>query len=187
MAYLSIPHYRGKKEKYNKSIHGDGIFFTTDTHEIIHNNESYNKYISLYSWTINSTNNVLTLLMNNGEKFDITFDEVSETSRGLMSAEDKKRLDSLDIDKIIKTVDDATTRLNTLCDNRDKIVDGYWWHYNEETGEYENTGVVAKGSISYATFDIDPETSTLVMYTDPEYSGVSFELDEESGMLKVAL
>ena len=43
MNYLSIPHYRGTKEKYDKSKHADGIFFTTDTHEIIANDTANNE------------------------------------------------------------------------------------------------------------------------------------------------
>ena len=36
-----IKFYRGLKSLYEYTIHGDGIYFTTDTHEIIHNNQSY--------------------------------------------------------------------------------------------------------------------------------------------------
>ena len=36
-----IKFYRGLKSLYENKIHGDGIYFTTDTHEIIHNNQSY--------------------------------------------------------------------------------------------------------------------------------------------------
>lgn len=39
----------------------------------------------------------------------------------------------------------ATNRLNALSDHRDEIRDGYWWRWDEETGEWYNTGEIAKG------------------------------------------
>lgn len=36
-----IKFYRGLRHLYNINLHGDGIYFTTDTFEIIHNGESY--------------------------------------------------------------------------------------------------------------------------------------------------
>ncbi|MCC8199031.1 MAG: hypothetical protein LIP06_10780 [Tannerellaceae bacterium] len=83
--------------------------------------------------------------------------------------------------------DEAADHLNTLSDHRDQIVDGYWWQYNEETGAYENTGHRAHGDTLFATFDIDPETGLLSVYTDEAYNGPQFEIDEETGMLQVII
>ena len=41
MEKLIVQHYRGLKEHYNKVSHGQGIYFATDTKEIILNGESY--------------------------------------------------------------------------------------------------------------------------------------------------
>ena len=41
MGQLIVQHYRGLKEHYNKVSHGHGIYFATDTKEIILNGESY--------------------------------------------------------------------------------------------------------------------------------------------------
>jgi hypothetical protein len=38
-----IKFYRGESEKYNSETHNDGIFFTTDTDEILVNSDSYGK------------------------------------------------------------------------------------------------------------------------------------------------
>lgn len=38
-----IKFYRGESEKYNSETHSDGIFFTTDTDEILVNSDSYGK------------------------------------------------------------------------------------------------------------------------------------------------
>ena len=79
----------------------------------------------------------------------------------------------------------AVGRLNTLCDNRDKVVEGYWWHYNESTKTYENTGEIAKGNVMYATFNVTDEAK-LTMITDEEYTGAAFALDEH-GILTVTI
>lgn len=43
-----------------------------------------------------------------------------------------------------------------------------------------------KGNVMYATFDVDPKTGTLTMLTDPEYTGINFELNE-NGVLTVII
>ena len=88
--------------------------------------------------------------------------------------------------KAILNAEAATDRLNALSDHRDKIVDGYWWRWNEETGEWYNTGEIAKGSVMYATFEVTPSTAILTMITDEEYTGANFELDE-NGILTVVI
>ena len=92
MEYLSIPHYRGLKEKYDEQKHGDRIFFTTDTHEIIANNATYGETID--TWSI--ADGVLTLTMTSGKTLEITFDEATESAKGFLSAEDKKKINSLE-------------------------------------------------------------------------------------------
>lgn len=91
MNYLSIPHYRGLKEKYSESLHGDGLYFTTDTHEIIANNASHGDNIA--SWDLHD--GVLTLTMKSGAQQIVNFTEASETEKGLLSAADKKQLNNL--------------------------------------------------------------------------------------------
>lgn len=86
----------------------------------------------------------------------------------------------------ILSAEKATGRLNTLSDHRDEIRDGYWWRWNEETGEWYNTGEIAKGNVMYATFEVTPSTAILTMITDEEYTGANFELDE-NGILTVVI
>lgn len=92
MEYLSIPHYRGLKEKYDEQKHSDGIFFTTDTHEIIANNATYGETID--TWSI--ADGILTLTMTSGKTLEITFDEATESAKGFLSAKDKKKINSLE-------------------------------------------------------------------------------------------
>ena len=48
-------------------------------------------------------------------------------------------------DKATEAATNAANRATTLSDNRDKIVFGYWWKYDEELQDYVNTGVRATG------------------------------------------
>lgn len=124
MKYLSIPHYRGLKEKYDEQKYGDGIFFTTDTHEIIANNATYGETIN--TWSI--ADGVLTLTMTSGKTLEITFDEATESVKGFLSAEDKKKINSLEgnfdkkVDKVPgkSLVDDTDiAKLSELPSNSD--------------------------------------------------------------------
>lgn len=85
-------------------------------------------------------------------------------------------------ENVVVTVD----RLNNLSDHRDKIVDGYWYRWNETTGEYENTHEPANSVISVASFDIDPATGYLNMFSDDDYSGPGFAVDKD-GILTVTV
>ncbi|MDH6357248.1 hypothetical protein [Parabacteroides sp. PF5-9] len=101
---------------------------------------------------------------------------------GRVEAEENREEETV---KRLVASDAAVERLNRLSDNRDKIVDGYWWHYNEGTGEYEETGERAHGDVLYATFGLNPATGVLTMCTDEKYNGANFELD--NGILKVTI
>ena len=124
MEYLSIPHYRGLKEKYDKQKHSDGIFFTTDTHEIIANSTTYGETID--TWSI--ADGVLTLTTTSGKTLEITFDVATESAKGFLSAEDKKKINTLEenfdkkVDKVTgkSLVDD--TEINKLTDLPNKTI-----------------------------------------------------------------
>lgn len=48
-------------------------------------------------------------------------------------------------DKATKAATDASDRATTLSNNRDKIVAGYWWKYDETLKDFVTTGVRATG------------------------------------------
>ena len=85
-----------------------------------------------------------------------------------------------------ETAEAAVGRLTSISDHRDKIVDGFWYRWNETTGEYENTNEPANSVISVASFDVDPATGYLNMFSDDDYSGPDFEIDED-GILTVTV
>lgn len=104
-------------------------------------------------------------------------DEVKRNDNELIRQDQEEKREEETV-KAILGAEAATDRLNALSDHRDEIRDGYWWRWNEETGEWYNTGEIAKGNVMYATFDVD-ENNDLYMYTDEEYTGPGFEVDNE--------
>lgn len=86
----------------------------------------------------------------------------------------------------ILNAEKATDRLNELSDHRDEIRDGYWWRWDETKKNWYNTGENAKGNLMYATFDLDPSTGQLTMFTEEEYTGANFEITEK-GELQVII
>lgn len=91
-------------------------------------------------------------------------------------------LTDADIKVLQKPAQDAADRLNELSDHRDKVVDGYWWSWNEKEKKYFNTGEIAKGNVMYATFYIDLATGNLEMTTPEEYAGPDFSLDKDGNL-----
>lgn len=91
-----------------------------------------------------------------------------------------------DTTEAILNTNAAADRLNDLSEHRDEIREGYWWRWNEITKEWYNTGEIAKGNVMFSTFELDPVTGMLTMFTDPEYTGASFELNE-NGILTVII
>ncbi len=93
--------------------------------------------------------------------------------------------------QLVEKSNEATLEANTQADraqaysdNPPKIGDnGNWWVWDEETGEYRDTGTFARGDTMFATFDIDIKTGSLVCTTPDKYTGPSFSL--ENGELYV--
>jgi len=96
------------------------------------------------------------------------------------TAEEKRQQDTY---AAIDEANQATGRLNELSDNREYIGEnGFWYRYNEETKEFENTGKTSKGNLMYATFAY--HDGRLYMRTDEEYTGPVFKMNHK-GRLKV--
>lgn len=98
MANKVVKFYRGLSTAYNPTTHADGIFFTTDTHKIIMNNIAYggdsDKKVS--DVQLNSTANGIIITYTDDTTATLDFGKASSTIDGLMSKEDKAKLDSLD-------------------------------------------------------------------------------------------
>lgn len=97
-----VKFYRGLREKYNAGSHADGVYFATDTAEILLNGISYglseevkNKVIT--NITYDETSGKLTFVTNGAETPDIeiTIPEATAENPGLMSKEDKDLLDKV--------------------------------------------------------------------------------------------
>lgn len=99
---------------------------------------------------------------------------ISETNRKNAEAE-RVEAEQRRVEQLLET-EKATERLNNLSDHRDKIIDDFWYRWNEITGEYESTGIRANGNVLYATFDINTDTGELIMNTPDNYNGPEFGL-----------
>lgn len=89
-----INFYRGLKEKYNQATHSDSLFFTTDTLEILLNGKSYGGGLT----DVQFAEGKLTFSFANGETKVVPIDEATQNLPGLLSADDKTKLDNLPTD-----------------------------------------------------------------------------------------
>lgn len=97
----NVKFYQGIKEKYNPSSMQDGIFFSTDTQEMLLNSNSYGGS-SITS--IKFQNNKITINTSTGGTQEVELNTASTTLDGLMSSEDKSKLDGLPEGEIINEI-----------------------------------------------------------------------------------
>lgn len=121
-----IKFYRGLREKYNATSHLDGIYFATDTAEILLNGISYGlsedvKNQVITNITYDETSGKLTFVTNGAETPDveITLPEATATNPGLMSPEDKDLLD-----KVLAGLDGSKT-IQSLINEAKATIDAY--------------------------------------------------------------
>ena len=136
-----VKFYRGLKEKYNESTHLDGIYFATDTFEIIVNNKTYGgaKSATVSEISYDEPSHKFTIVKGNGSSVELSLPVTDGTNAGLMSAEDKKKLDAVlegfdpegpsvqeEIDKIkAYTVNSKVISENPVLNGADIKLDGY--------------------------------------------------------------
>lgn len=136
-----VKFYRGLKEKYNESTHLDGIYFATDTFEIIVNNKTYGgtKSATVSEINYDEPSHKFTIVKGDGSSVELSLPVTDGTNAGLMSAEDKKKLDAVlegfdpegpsvqeEIDKIkAYTVNSKVISENPVLNGADIKLDGY--------------------------------------------------------------
>ena len=97
MANNVVKFYRGLAASYNSITHADGIYFATDTKKIIMNNAEYgdsNKKVS--DVALNANANGIVITYTDSTSTTLLLGKATVTADGLMSKEDKTKLDSLD-------------------------------------------------------------------------------------------
>lgn len=98
MANSVVKFYRGLAASYNSITHADGIYFATDTKKIIMNNAEYggdsNKKVS--DVALNANANGIVITYTDSTSTTLLLGKATVTADGLMSKEDKTKLDSLD-------------------------------------------------------------------------------------------
>lgn len=97
MANSVVKFYRGLQASYNSTTHANGIYFATDTKKIIMNGTEYggdsNKKVS--NVALNANANGIVITYTDSTSTTLLLGKATVTADGLMSKEDKAKLDSL--------------------------------------------------------------------------------------------
>lgn len=124
-----VKFYRGERASYNPGTHADGIYFATDTAEILLNNVSYGlsqdqKDQLITDITYDAASGTLTFVTSGEEEEDITIQipNATGTTPGLMSAADKAKLDA-----VLAGMDDTpiTEQIQNAVDEAKATIDAY--------------------------------------------------------------
>lgn len=158
-----VKFYRGLKEKYNGSTHSDGIYFATDTFEIIVNNKTYGgtKSATVSEISYDEPSHKFTIVKGDGSSVELSLPVTDGTNAGLMSAEDKRKLDAVlegfdpegpsvqeEIGKIkAYTVNSKVISKNPVLSGADIALTGY--------STVEGGAVVATDTINQAISKLD--------------------------------
>lgn len=161
-----VKFYRGLKEKYNESTHLDGIYFATDTFEIIVNNKTYGgtKSATVSEISYDEPSHKFTIVKGDGSSIELSLPVTDGTNAGLMSAEDKKKLDAVlegfdpegpsvqeEIDEIkAYTVNSKVISKNPVLNGADIKLDGYSKASNESSIAPTDTVNQAIGKLELA-------------------------------------
>lgn len=93
-----VKFYRGLEASYNSTTHANGIYFATDTKKIIMNGAEYGgdskKKVS--NVELNANANGIVITYTDSTSTTLLLGKATLTADGLMSKEDKAKLDSLD-------------------------------------------------------------------------------------------
>ncbi len=128
MANSVVKFYRGLAASYNSITHVGGIYFATDTKKIIMNGTEYggdsNKKVS--NVALNANANGIVITYTDSTSTTLLLGKATVTADGLMSKEDKTKLDSLDLSGYYtKTqVDDAISTAKTELEAADTALEG---------------------------------------------------------------
>lgn len=108
--YTNISHYRGLASKFNSVTHKDGIYFATDTKEIIVNGIHYGAQIKSIGPSLDNTKYIVTLTDDTTIELPIA----TTTAPGLMTPEQVTKLNNLsDLSKADVEEIDARVTTNT--------------------------------------------------------------------------
>lgn len=101
-----VKFYRGLAASYNSITHADGIYFATDTKKIIMNNAEYggdsNKKVS--DVALNANANGIVITYTDSTSITLLLGKATVTADGLMSKEDKTKLDALATGTVVEII-----------------------------------------------------------------------------------
>ena len=180
MAYVKF--YRGDRSKYPNSNDtgepiADGIFFATDTQEILMHGKSYGNSIK----NIKIKNGKIIITMADGTKKKVTIPNATEDSSGFMSPEDKKHLDELytNITKWETLKVDVSSNYPDLTDliGRVEVKLGIVSGPKEEESDDESNG--ESNGLNTLDEEADEEESEETDESDEETSDEESDSEEE--------
>lgn len=98
MANNVVKFYRGLEASYNPTTHADGIYFATDSKKIIMNNNEYggDSTKKVANAELNTQANGIIITYTDSTSTTLLLGKASTVVDGLMSKEDKAKLDSID-------------------------------------------------------------------------------------------
>lgn len=189
---MKIQFIKGLRANYNESLYRDGIYFATDTNEILVNNVSFGLSTRLkneiYSAINAKISDVNFIAPNTFEFIDglgvvvksIELATASQQMSGLMSAADKKALDDLVNSKFSVKVDDGILALNESRELFAKVSLSYSDNKIKLFGQDE---LVPISEIDASDFIKDGMLSNAELVVNPEgqlegtYLKLTFNLD----------
>lgn len=189
---MKIQFIKGLRANYNESLYRDGIYFATDTNEILVNNVSFGLSTRLkneiYSAINAKISDVNFIAPNTFEFIDglgvvvksIELATASQQMSGLMSAADKKALDDLVNGKFSVKVDDGILALNESRELFAKVSLSYSDNKIKLFGQDE---LVPISEIDASDFIKDGMLSNAELVVNPEgqlegtYLKLTFNLD----------
>lgn len=97
MANSVIKFYRGLEASYNSTTHSNGLYFTTDSHKIILNGSEYggDSKKKVLNVELNAHANGVLITFTDSTSKTLLFGNASAVTDGLMSKEDKTKLDNI--------------------------------------------------------------------------------------------
>lgn len=146
-----VKFYRGPAASYDPITHAGGIYFATDTKKIIMNKAEYggdsNKKVS--DVALNANANGIVITYTDSTSTTLLLGKATVTADGLMSKEDKTKLDSLDPTAYYtKTqVDDAISTAKTELEAADTALEGQITtvtnQLNNKVDKVEGSGLIS--------------------------------------------
>lgn len=193
---MSVKFYRGLAANYNATTHANGIFFCTDTQEIMMNGKAYglsttdlallnDLYIDAITSATYDAGTITFVNSDNNECATISIPMASTTEDGLMSSTDYDLLQ--DTAAAVETLSSGAAA-SIVYDSTAKTIKLMAADKTTVLSTIDATDFIKDGMLSNATLSVDPEGKPAGTYivldfntdaeSDPIYINVTSLIDE---------